>query len=454
LRRPAFALFNHPVASLRFRALRDAATAGLVALMAALGGMACPRPLSGTSGCSRDTDCRGQRICAGGQCQEPPAGSAAWRSRPAGPPLAPVSPPPHKVGAPPLAMARGDQQNTGRLAGPAPERAVTEQWRVSLGKPIVGAPTIGPGGTLYVGGHDGRLHAISPAGALLWSFATADRVWSTPAVASDGTVYIGSDDDHLYAVDGRTGTEKWRYRIGACEPPIGFGPTGVRCDVDGGPKLGPDGTIYTGGDGVYAVWPDGTLRWRFTTPEPVRTAPALAADGTVYAGCLDDALYALGPDGSKLWEFRSGGDIESSPAIGPDGTIYFGSDDGMLYALGRDGSVQWKVMTRGDVRSSPALGPDGIIYVGSHDHHLYAIAPDGVVKWRFAAADKIHGAPGVAQNGVVLFGSQDDHLYALAADGRLLWYFAFDGDVDATPSVSSEGVVYAASDDGTVRALR
>lgn len=395
----------------------------MVALLALVPSLlaGCPRPSPRPSGCDKDSDCKGARICSRHRtCVEPPPGSAARvgaardASVPAQPDAAPRQP-----GAPPFAMFGGDAQNSGRLAGPAPERKPAELWSVTTGGPIVGSPTVGPDGTVFVGSHDAKLYAVSPDGAVRWTLTTGDRIWGTPAVAEDGTVYIGSDDDHLYAVNGATGELLWRFRVGPCDPPMGFGPVGSRCDVDGGPTIGPDGTIYTGGDGVYAIWPDGTLRWKFATPEHVIAAPALAPPGsphpgTVYAGCLDDAVYAIWPDGTKAWEVRTQRDIESSPAVAPDGTIY----------------------------------------AGSHDGGLYAVSPEGEVKWRFAAADKVHGSPAVTTTGAVLFGSQDDHLYAVSPRGALLWYIAFDSDVDAAPAVSAEGVVYAASDDKTLRAFR
>lgn len=417
-------------------------------------------------GCGKDSDCKGARICgASGRCMDaPPPRSPAKPAEP--PPAAPSAPAAGSAhpAAGPFAMFGGDAQHTGRLAGPAPAQRPTELWSLDLGQPITGAPTIGPDGTIYVAAHDGKLSAVSPDGALRWSFATGDRIWSTPALAEDGTVYTGSDDDHLYAID-RAGALRWRFRVGACEPPIGFGPEGVRCDVDGGPTIGPDGTVYTGGDGVYAVWPDGTLRWKLATGERVTTAPALAPDSApdgaaapsgamVYAGSLDDALYAVWPDGTRAWTFRTRGDVEAAPAVGRDGTIYFGSDDDKIYALAPDGTLRWAVVTGGDVRSSPALAEDGTIYAGSYDGHLYAIEPGGRVKWRFATAGRIHGAPAVAANGIILIGSQDDHLYAVAPDGALLWYLALGGDVDATPVLNRDGVLYAASDDGTLRAFR
>ncbi len=55
-------------------------------------------------------------------------------------------------------------------------------------------------------------------------------------------------------------------------------------------------------------------------------------------GNEDHSLYAIRPDGSLRWTFETDDRIRSSPSIGPDGTIYFGSFDGRLYAVHPDGT--------------------------------------------------------------------------------------------------------------------
>ena len=84
---------------------------------------------------------------------------------------------------------------------------------------------------------------------------------------------------------------------------------------------------------LYAVNPDGSLKWAFTTDSPFDdSSPAIGPDGTVYFLSEGAAgyLYALTDNGTaatQKWRFGPGGLIDGngvSPAIGSDGTIYFG----------------------------------------------------------------------------------------------------------------------------------
>jgi outer membrane protein assembly factor BamB len=61
----------------------------------------------------------------------------------------------------------------------------------------------------------------------------------------------------------------------------------------------------------------------------------VGADGTIYIGSWNGNLYAINPDGSLRWKFATGSTVDSSPAIGNDGSLYFGSEDHNLYALGQ-----------------------------------------------------------------------------------------------------------------------
>jgi outer membrane protein assembly factor BamB len=427
--------------------------------------------------CGADRDCKLERVCDAGRCVWPAQAAGHPPGVPAGPaaptPPSDDEPPsdavPIAATATPQAMHRFGPDHRGRVPFRLPHRKPAVSWAFETGAPVTSSPTF-LGDLVVVGSHDGKVYALDASGQKRWTFVTNDLVFSSPAIVGNlGTVgamqatgkttasavvYIGSDDDHLYALDALTGTVRWRYKIGSCRELRGVGPEASRCDVDAGPTVGPDGTIYTGGDGIYAIRPDGTLRWRFPTGGHVSSAPALLPDGTIVAGSQDNLLYAVGPDGTKRWDFRAGDDIESAPSVGEDGTVYVGSDDQKVYAIAANGALKWAFHTGDDVRASPALGHDGTVFIGSFDALMYAIRPDGTLAWTFRTGDRIMASALVDADGAVLFGAQDDRLYALEPDGRLRWSVELGGDVDSSPALGPDGRIYVGSDDRKLYALR
>ncbi|HSH15335.1 MAG TPA: PQQ-binding-like beta-propeller repeat protein, partial [Verrucomicrobiae bacterium] len=107
----------------------------------------------------------------------------------------------------------------------------------------------------------------------------------------------------------------------------------------------------------------------------------MAADGTIYFGNIGaflpeigirkGRLYALHPNGQLKWSFLADGEINSTPAIAADGTIYFGADDWHVYALNPNGTLRWKYWTLGKVQNGLSIGFDGTVYATSVG--LYAL---------------------------------------------------------------------------------
>ena len=56
-------------------------------------------------------------------------------------------------------------------------------------------------------------------------------------------------------------------------------------------------------------------------------------DGTIYFGCDDTKVYALNPDGTLKWTFSTGGSVKSAITIGQNGSILFISDDAKIYSI-------------------------------------------------------------------------------------------------------------------------
>ncbi|MEI7899839.1 MAG: PQQ-binding-like beta-propeller repeat protein [bacterium] len=287
----------------------------------------------------------------------------------------------------------------------------TKLWEYGTGDDVFSSPAIGACGTIYVGSDDGLLYAINPDGALKWTFtvsATGAHVVSSPTVGRDGTIYIGADNGLFFAVN-PSGGQKWVLACGSI--------------LWSSPALAPDGTIYLGhGCKLEAFKSDGTSKWSYTLgTDLIYSSPAVANDGTIYIGYTDGKLYALKPDGNLKWTHAGGTSIRSSPAIGIDGTVYIGSDDNRLRAIQPDGTQKWSVVMSDDVLSSPAIGFDGsseIIYVGSNDKKVYAVKQDGTQKWALNLPAAVVSSPAIAQDGTVYVGCTDDRLYAIGGNNH------------------------------------
>lgn len=306
----------------------------------------------------------------------------------------------------------------------------------------------------------GAADTSANSGTLKWLLNTANQpdpspaigVKSSPTIGTDGTIYVGGDN-MLYAVR-PDGVLKWKFETGDL---IGFSSAAIAAD----------GSIYIGSfDGdLYAITDAGqgvvSEKWAFQTGDFIDSSPAIGLDGTIYVGSGDDSLYAVNPDGTLKWKFATGDSIENgcSPAISADGTVYIGSFDGNLYALtdGGQGLVtkKWAFPTGGNVYSSPTIGADGTVYIGSFNGNLYAVNPDGRLKWEFTTGASVFSSPAIGVDGTIYFGSNDENLYALIDTGTKAtekWAFRVGAEFSG-PAISGDGTVFVASENANVYAI-
>jgi outer membrane protein assembly factor BamB len=240
------------------------------------------------------------------------------------------------------------------------------------------------------------------------------------------TVFSGTAAEEKYY----TATNLWKFHI------------------DGGsqssPALGRDGTIYIGsweGD-LFALNPEGGLRWRFQTGIEITSSPAVGKDDTVYVGCRDRRLYAVDKNGRKRWAFKTGGWVDASAAIGTQGTIYCGSWDKKFYALNPDGSKQWEFATGGPVVSSAAIDDHGVVYFGSHDRKFYALNPDGSKRWEYVTEGAITSSPAIGAGGELYFASVDGLFHAVNPDGTPRWELRTGGFTGSSPVLGADGTIF------------
>jgi outer membrane protein assembly factor BamB len=244
-----------------------------------------------------------------------------------------------------------------------------------------------------------------------------------------------------YSTENNSGVEIWRVRgdgIGA---------------VWGSAILDNDGIIYFGTKGstmsLYALYPNGTRKWRFIANGAIWVTPTLADNGDIYYTTWGGLGYlqAITKDGTERWHFYQESSSSSAPTIGSDGTIYFGTDGHVIFAVNPNGTQKWRYITSDIVMGSPAIGQDGTIYIGSGDHYLYALYPNGTLRWRFLTGSEIKGSASIAPDGTIYVPSFDGYFYALYPNGTMKWQASTGGSIAAAGiALGEDGTIYVGTE--------
>ena len=301
-------------------------------------------------------------------------------------------------------------------------------------------------------------------GHVKWRFMADDLfIQGRPAVAADGTIYAIGVNGHLYALTPAGGV-KWIFRVdnaNALQPV----------------SVGTDGTIYFASiASVYAVNPNGTLKWTFTDPgfATVFAGPTVGPDGNIYGATSDVGgvegglgAFVLSPSGtviSNLPGFSTRfGYSNIEVAFGP-GQWYFTnnstggvSDAGSLWAFSL-GSTNL-IWNQGAV-GQPRVQPSGNVVVGDGNPvhpGLKDFNPAGGLVWSALGEGTPNdsqtsidvGSDGSVYVGTLAFGI-GRHLTALNPDGTIRWQFRDDG-IASSPAVSPLNtlVLYSAYDIAT-----
>ncbi len=148
------------------------------------------------------------------------------------------------------------------------------------GDSIYTAAAIDAAGNVYFGTLGGFFYSLGPTGSPRWSYAVGDGVTSAPALAN-GSVYFGGYDSNLYALSAASGALQWKFAVGAQ----------VRASA---PAVDAGGNVYIGSydHNVYEVAAGGTLVRTFAADDWVRSSPVISGT-TLYFGSNDHKLYAF-----------------------------------------------------------------------------------------------------------------------------------------------------------------
>lgn len=249
------------------------------------------------------------------------------------------------------------------------------------------------------------------SGKVNWTFIGGTQFETIPAVANN-TVYAGNYDGNLYAVNLETGALKWKLQLG--------GRLGIRTVFD--PV---SGLVFTGDANgqFYAVDPvNQTLKWSFKYPTPLSddtvTSPAAVSGGAVFTSIgihwpsipEQGFVYAFNAaTGASLWQQNMGSGV-SAPLVAGDGLVIAGCFDGTVRALDQNtGSEVWRFSMGACMIGQPAYD-NGMVYCGSTDGSFYARAthppPLTPAEWVTPVNSTIPSGVAVANN-TAFFGAAD-----------------------------------------------
>jgi hypothetical protein len=269
------------------------------------------------------------------------------------------------------------------------------------------------------------------SGRIRWRFqADADYIQSRPAVASDGSVYVIDVYGHLYAL-APDGGLKWIFNATG----YGFGNVSV----------GPDGTIYTGSaTAIFALSPNGTPRWQFNqNPKAfILLGPNIGPDGNIYAVAYDGlGVFSLTPQGRLRWSVQETYNrpiVDLQEIVFGSMALYFHAND-HLRAVGLDGSQVFTNPESFDTSQGdpqPAVAPDGTIYTNTFSAFgqglaLSAFDANGNFRWSALsnAPTNVLSMPDVGKDGVVYDVQNLIHLYAVNSDGTVRWQYTDSGSL-------------------------
>ncbi len=323
------------------------------------------------------------------------------------------------------------------------------RWRRSLEGAIVPAPVITPGGAAYVASDAGVLHAINVSdGRDRWRFdgggSYGSDLSTAPLVLRDGRVIwpgprhrlfgLGSSGRLLWTLAGngdlltpvldpaarllvvadQTGRiSGYRLRPGSGAPVRAWSQQLGRSSF-GNPVLAADGTIYeTAGNALFALTPEGRVRWKVETPSSIETSPAIADAGIVVFGSGDEREYGVDPSGHIRWRVAIGNYTYSSPLTLAAHRVIFGNHSGQMTVLDSStGRLISRDQGRGQIWTAAVVDNRGDAYFASRTGQVFGFDAAGRRLFDLSAGGTFDSYPALAPDGTLLFGADDGTLYA------------------------------------------
>ncbi|MBX0325421.1 PQQ-binding-like beta-propeller repeat protein [Halomicroarcula sp. F13] len=251
--------------------------------------------------------------------------------------------------------------------------------------PVFALPAISAS-TVYAPGHDGTLYALSRSdGSTTWTFEAGTGVTTVPLAAtaqnrivvgageSDGKT-VGSvgnsefDPTYLYVLD-TDGTEIWSVETANGDPVSATAIHEDRLYLRTHNRI--EAHSLSDGSRAWRVGPH-DVQWDDISHTPYRAKRMFADTDGVYVP-TQDGVTALAPDGTRRWRFEPF-DSPRRYQYEP-GTLYVAAEDNAVYALDTtDGSQRWRTQLDGAV--NVLLRDRETLWTGTEAATLGQLRPD------------------------------------------------------------------------------
>ncbi len=230
----------------------------------------------------------------------------------------------------------------------------------------VGGPAVGSTNLLFVGGSDGRLHALrlndrrarKPYG--VWDVLTGGPISASPVLYDRDQLLFASQDGAVYSCRATDKSLNWRFRT--------LGP------IFGDPAVDRTAAYVASSDrSVYKIeLATGLSAWRFRMPRPLTEGPIVTAQG-VYQFCLDSGLSRLDTEsGEEVWRIA---DARRFVASSGASDALFTLDQKLLLVDHKTGEIKHEIAA--PVATVAVTNTrDDAIYLLGHDGRVLCARPD------------------------------------------------------------------------------
>jgi len=281
---------------------------------------------------------------------------------------------------------------------------------------IFGTPSCSPKGDVILLSRSSKdqnktvMRSLSSNGTFLWKYGPFASSVSYPCVASNGTIYIGGEDSSVLAIS-NNGSLLWRFAtVGPVRgaPSLDLNEMIVVCTgyANSGSDLSHWEDFWS--QRLYVLTSNGEVIWSAEGGNYL-SSPSISSSGEIFA-VSGPSITSFNPNGTKKWSYTYWPLFDrwspNSIAIGGDGTVFVNTQISIL-ALGNGtpGCVQglkgnlWGSKLELEWKAPESIGADSIleyrIYV-SHiiwgdpssqtDYELLAIVPGDQMFFQYEGA--------------------------------------------------------------------